>query len=55
MKKERGSNITFPMILRLLGRISRGKGGTELWGSKSIFKKWGFQEEYLVAGNFIHP
>ena len=47
-KRERGSNIIFPMILRLLGRISRreaGKGpGWTFFGEKSRFKKksgWG--------------
>ena len=26
-KRKRGSNNIFPIILRLLGRISRGEGG----------------------------
>ena len=43
-KRERGSNIICPIILRLLGRISSGgKGkGTEILGKKiQIKKKWG--------------
>ena len=32
-KRKRGSNIIFPIILRLLGRISRGKG-TEILSKK---------------------
>ena len=42
-KKERGSNIMFPIILRLLGRISSGEGDGN------------FGEENKVLGKFIHP
>ena len=41
-KRQRGSNIIFPLILRLLGRISSGKEGkeTEILGKKiKILKK----------------
>ena len=41
-KRERGSNIIFPIIMRLLGRISSGEEDRN------------FGEEYEVAGNFIH-
>ena len=39
-KRERGSNIAFPIILRLLGGISSGEGGkeTEILWKKSRFK-----------------
>ena len=30
-KREGGSNIIFPKILRLLGRISSGEKRTEIW------------------------
>ena len=53
-KRERGSNIIFPIILRLLGRISGGgKGkGTE---KKIKIRKNLSGEEYQVVVNFIHP
>ena len=40
-KRERGSNIIFPIILRLLGRISSGEKGRKrkFWGRKSRFNK----------------
>ena len=45
-KRERGSNIIFPIILRLLGGISSGEEGkeTEILWEKSRFKNnlgWG--------------
>ena len=43
-KREKGSNIIFPIILRLLGRMSSGeKGkGTEIyWKKIEILYKWG--------------
>ena len=51
-----GSNIIFPMILRLLGRLSSGEEGkgTENFVEKNIYKNRG-REEYQVVGNFIHP
>ena len=54
--KGKGSNIIFPIILRLLGRISIGKEGK---GTETLVKKIkiyfkGGGEEYQV-GNFIHP
>ena len=39
-KRERGSNIIFPLILRLLGRSGEEDGN--------------FGEEYQVVRNFIH-
>ena len=54
MKKERGINIIFPIIIRLFGRISRGKGRLN-FGEANQYLKNGGGEEYLVAGNFIHP
>ena len=53
-KRERGSKIIVPMILKLLGRISRGKV-TEILGKKIKIIKNGGGEEYQVVGNFIHP
>ena len=43
--RERGSNIMFTKILRLLRRISRGGKGE---GDRNCW------EEYQVVGNFIH-
>ena len=46
-KRERGSNIIFHIILRLLERILSGEEG-----------KWtenGVGEEYQVVRKFIHP
>ena len=42
-KRERGSNIIFPKILRLLERISSGEVGkrTEILGKNSRFKVMG--------------
>ena len=40
-KRERGSNIIFSIILRLLGRISRGEGGRKLWGKEIKDKRLG--------------
>ena len=54
---EKGNNIIFPIILRLLGRIlseENGKG-TEISGKKIKMFKNGVGEEYHVVGNFIHP
>ena len=42
-KKESVSSIIFPIILKLLGRISSGKGDGH------------FGEENQVVANFIHP
>ena len=50
-KMERGSNIIFPIILRLLGRIS-SEGE---WKKIKIFKNGGGREEYQVLEYFIHP
>ena len=33
-KREMGSNIIIPIILRLLGRILSGEGGLTIWGKK---------------------
>ena len=57
-KRERRSNIIFPLILRLLGRLSsveRGGRGRTFLGRLSRFKINGGGEEYQVVGNFIHP
>ena len=42
-KRVRGSNIIFPLIFRLLGRISGGEKekGTDISGKKSRFKERG--------------
>ena len=44
IKRVRVSNIIFPLILRLLGRISNGEEGkeTEILGKKIKIKKWGW-------------
>ena len=41
-KRDRGSNVIFSSILRLLGRRSSGKRGSgrKFWGRKSRFKNW---------------
>ena len=45
-KKERGSNIIVPLILRLLGRISRGEEGDVNFGEENQdFKKWGLRRK----------
>ena len=56
-KRKSGSNIIFPIILRLLGRISsKGKlNGKEIWGKIIKLKNIGDGEKYKVVGNFIHP
>ena len=52
-KKERGSKIIFPIILRLEGISSGGEEKrTDILGKK-IKNRRG--EEYQVIGNFIHP
>ena len=40
-KRERGSNIIFSLMLRLLERISRGEGGRKLWGQEIKDKRLG--------------
>ena len=47
-KRERGSNIIFPTISRLLGRISIREKGRKLRGRKSKLNK-------IRLRNFIHP
>ena len=56
-KRERGSNIIFPIIMRQLGRISSGEKGKEMEisGMKIKIKKNGGGEKYQVVENFIHP
>ena len=56
-KMERGSNFIFPLIFRLLGRISSGEEvkATEIMGEKIKIKKNGDWEEYQFVGNFVHP
>ena len=44
VKREKGSNIIFPIILRLLGRISSGEEGMgdgNFWEENQDLKKWG--------------
>ena len=53
VKRERGSNIIFPIILELLGRILIGEKGKET-GKIKIFKRMDGAENQ-VLGNFIHP
>ena len=36
-KKERGSNIIFPIMFRLLERLSSGEKGAEILGRKQRF------------------
>ena len=52
-KRERGSNIIFPTILSLLGRISSGEKDGNFWGKNQVLINGG-EEEYQVVGNFIH-
>ena len=54
-KSERGSNIIFPIISRLLERISIGEKGTEILVKKIKIVKNGDGEKYQVAGISIHP
>ena len=51
---KKGSYIIFLIILRMLGRISRGKEDGNIEGKKIILKNGG-GEEIQVIGNFIHP
>ena len=53
-KKERGSNIIFLIILRLLGRISSGEEEGNFGKENQDFKNE-VREEYQLIGNFIHP
>ena len=57
-KRERGSNIIFPLILRLFRRISSGEEGKGFGNyeeeNKALKMNWG-GEEYQVEGNFINP
>ena len=54
-KRERGSNIIFSFILRLLRRISSGEQEkrTEISGKKMKIKKMGIGEKYKVVRNFV--
>ena len=54
-KKERGSNIIFPLIFRLLERISSEEKGAEIFGRKPRFKKNRGGEEYQVVANLYTP
>ena len=52
-KRDRGSNIIYSLILRLLGRILSGE---ENFGEENQdFEKNGDGEEYQVVRNFIDP
>ena len=50
--KKKGSNIIFPVILRLLGRTTFVEKGKEM--EINILKDRG-GEDYQVVGNIIHP
>ena len=52
VKRERGSNIIFPIIFRLLGRISiREEGkGTEIFGMKIKSKRMGIGTNIKLRG-----
>ena len=52
-KRERGSNIIFPTIFRLMGKISSGKEGN-IGEENQDVDKIGGGEEFYVEGNFIH-
>ena len=59
-KSERGSNIIFSIIFRLMGRISsgeKGKGDGKFWGRKSRTnkKKMGMGKNNNVQVNFKNP
>ena len=56
-KRESGSNIIFPILLNLLGRVGSGaeEKGTKIFGKKIKILNSRDGEEYQVAGNFIHP
>ena len=51
-KWDKGSNIIFPIILRLLGRISSGEEDGHFWEENQDLNN-GCGEEYQVLGNFI--
>ena len=53
-KRERESIIIFPILLRILGRISGGEGDGKFGEENQDLIKWGWGE-YQVVGNFIHP
>ena len=57
---EGGSNIIFPITLRLLGRTSiredgKGPGDERFWEKIKIFKKIGGGEEYQVVWELFTP
>ena len=55
-KGERGSNIIFLIILRLLGRISCGERGRDGFSEENFrFPKNGRGQEYKVVGNLYIP
>ena len=56
-KRERGRKIIFPVIYRLLGRISSEKKGkwSEFWGRKSRFLKLGVGKNIKLYGNLYTP
>ena len=54
-KRERGSNIIFPIILRLIGRISSWEGNGNFGEEGQVVKKTGGWEEYRVVWNSIQP
>ena len=58
IKRDRGSNIIFPIILRLLGRISSGKKGkgAETAGKKIKIKKiMGMGKNIKLQGTLYTP
>ena len=56
-KRERGGNIIFPEILRLLGRKSRGEGDANFGDENPDLKiiRKGVRGEHEVVRNFIYP
>ena len=54
IRGKRGSNIMFPGILWLLGRISSGQGDGNFGNENQDLKKWGWAE-YQVGWNSIRP
>ena len=53
---EKGNNIIFPMIFRLLGRILDGEvgNGTEIEEENKDLRKWGWGR-ISSTRNLLHP
>ena len=50
---KRGSNIIFPLILRLLGRSEEKWKGTEISGTISRFKKMGMDMDMSISSDSL--